>query len=231
MKLHLKQITAPKTWIVPRQRRRFILRPRPGGHPVELGLPLGLIIRDVLQYVSTTAEAGKLLQAQEVLIDGRRRTDPHFHVGLFDVLSFPRLKKNYRLVLDGKGRVVIREIPAAESSLKPCKVIGKTVLKKGQIQYNLHDGKNIIVKENIKEKANVGDTFVLHLPQLSVQSILPLQPGMLVFLTKGKHSGQLGRLQELRGTEARYLIDQTPVETAKAYLFVVGEKTAVATVT
>ena len=42
-----------------------------------------------------------------IRIDGRVRTNPKFPLGLMDVLSFPKLKKNYRCLIDVKGRFVV----------------------------------------------------------------------------------------------------------------------------
>ena len=96
MKRHLKSIAAPKSWILPRIRGKFTLRPQHSGHPYAAGLPLGLLMRDTLKQAATMAEVRKLLATREVLVDGRRRKDHRFLVGLFDVLSFPALSKNYR---------------------------------------------------------------------------------------------------------------------------------------
>jgi len=130
------------------------------------------------------------------------------------------MKKDFRLVMDGKGRLTISEIDANENSLKICKIVGKTALKGGKVQYNLHDGKNLLTKE----KAKVGDTLLIGLPKLEVKKILPLKIGVKVFLTKGKHAGSVGTLKEIRGKEAIYSVDGKDIETAKAYLFVVGDK-------
>jgi small subunit ribosomal protein S4e len=45
-----------------------------------------------------------------LLVDGRIRKDPKFPLGLMDVLSIPRIKKNYRVLIDVKGRFVLNEI-------------------------------------------------------------------------------------------------------------------------
>lgn len=246
MKRHLKSIAAPKSWILPRIRGKFTLRPQHSGHPYAAGLPLGLLMRDTLKQAATMAEVRKLLATREVLVDGRRRKDHRFLVGLFDVLSFPALSKNYRVVLDVKGKIVIREIPATETSLKPGKIMGKTMLTGGKIQYHLHDGKNIGATTGL---AAVGDTLLLMLPALAVKQVLPMTPGARIFLMGGKYQGSTGILREIKGKLVRYIVTATTpatastpaiapttaavagntIETAKEYVFVVGaagEKTA-----
>lgn len=220
MKNHLKLVAAPKTWFVRRKTKVFTLRPSPGAHSLEYGMSLGLLLRDELKLASTMGEARKIVNSKEVLVDGVARTNHRFIVGLFDVLSVPKLKKQYRMLLDKKGRLRLAEINAKESSVKLAKVVGKTALKGGKLQFNLHDGRNIISDA----KAQVGDTFVVSLPGVKVTKILPSKKGAKVFLIKGKHAGDVGVLKEIKGVEATYTMGGADVNTAKAYLFVVGDK-------
>ena len=222
MKNHLKLIAAPRTWFMPRKTNVFTIRPNPGAHSLEYGLPLGLLLRDELKIASTTSEVRKIVNSKEVLVDGVARTDHRFMVGLFDVLSVPKLKKQYRMLLDKKGRLTLREINTKEAALKLVKVVGKNALKGGKIQFNLHDGRNIVSDA----KAKVGDTFVISLPVVSVTKILSVKKGSKVFLIKGKHAGDVGVLKEIKGMEATYTVDGADVDTAKDYLFVVGDKDA-----
>lgn len=219
MKNHLKSRAAPKTWMLGRKRNAFTLCPTGSGHPRDLGLPLGLILRDVLKQASTTNEIRKLLNTTEVLIDEQRRKDYRFQVGLFDVLSIPALKKKYRLSLDRKGRIIVKEVQGTDI-LKPCRIIGKRVLPQGKIQYNLHDGKNLISEITAK----VGDTLLLRLPGNQVEDIYPLQTGATVFFIKGKHSGELGALKEIKRKEVVYVAEGKEVQTAKQYAFVLGKQ-------
>ncbi|MEK6939870.1 MAG: 30S ribosomal protein S4e [Nanoarchaeota archaeon] len=222
MKNHLKLIAAPKTWFVPRKTKVFTLRPSPGAHSLEFGMPLGLLLRDELKLASTMSEARKIVNSKEVLVDGLARNDHRFMVGLFDVLSVPKLKKQYRMLLDKKGRLRLAEINAKEASVKLAKIVGKTALKGGKIQFNLHDGRNIVSDA----KAQVGDTFLVHVPDAKVAKIFPAKKGSKVFLIKGKHAGDVGVLKEIKGVEATYTVDGADVDTAKEYLFVVGDKDA-----
>ncbi len=222
MKRHLKRIAVPRTWAINRKKRVFIVRPKPGAHSLEMGLPLGVIIRDNLKLAGTISEVKKLLNNNEVLIDGKRRKDHRFIVGLLDILSFPSLNKYYRLQLDQKGKIILTEISKDESQTKICKIAGKRVLIKGKLQFNLHDGKNIVDKLDAK----VGDSLIVELPSFKVKKVLPLKSGMTIFLTQGKHIGDVGVLKEIKGIEAKYTVAGKEIETAKGYLFVVGEKEA-----
>ena len=59
--------------------------------------------------------------------------------------------------------------------------------------------------------------------KLEVKEILPLSEGATVFLTKGKHSGDVGTLKKLNVREAIFSKENKDVGTAKGYLFVVGK--------
>tara|TARA_Y100000310_G_scaffold278642_1_gene297206 strand:+ start:22568 stop:23242 length:675 start_codon:yes stop_codon:yes gene_type:complete len=223
MKNHLKRIATPRTWIIDRKQNTFIMRPKPGAHPLDMGMALGVILRDKLAIGSTLSEIKKILNSKEILVDGKRQKSPRLIVGLFDVISIPG--KNYRLSLDTKGRIIVKDINDKEAKLKTCKVTGKTMMAGGKTQLNLHDGKNIITTEKVK----VGDSLLLQLPDQKIQKVLPLNPGSTVFLTKGKHAGRSGSLKELQKDEAIFVHDKQEIETAKKYLFVVGEKEALIT--
>ena len=220
MKNHLKRIATPRTWVINRAKNTFIVRPNPGAHSLEMGLPLGIILRDKLHLASTMNEVKKILNNNHIMVDGKRRKDHRFTLGLFDILSIPTLKKNYVTALDSKGNIVVREITESEAGMKIVKIVGKTILPKGIVQYNLHDGKNIVSDT----KAKVGDCFMLSLPKLEIKETFPLKEGMTVLLTSGKHAGSIGSLKELKGTEATYLVDDKEVATVRRHLFVIGDK-------
>ena len=219
MKNHLKRIATPRTWIIDRKRSVFITRPNSGAHKFEAGISLGVILRDNLKLASIMSEAKKILNNNEILVDGKRRKDHRFIVGLFDVLSVPKIDKHYRVVFNKKGKILISEIDLKESKMKVCKVMGKTILPKGKIQLNLHDGKNILSDVSVK----VGDSVVLSLPNLKIKEVLPLTEGVTVFLTKGKHAGDVGKFKHFRDEEAIYVLDGKEIETAREYLFVIGK--------
>jgi len=253
MRNHLKRLTSPKTWTINRKtKRRFIIKPASGPHTQNTSLPLGIIIRDFLKYTSTLRETKKLLNNKQILIDGKRRKNPRLPVGLFDVLSFSDLKETFRVLLDKKGRLILKKINSQENNLKPCKIIGKKTLSK-KLQLNLHDGRNVLVDK--KFKGNVGDTALISLPDQKILSsegkklskkglenlkdsqkgleklktsqikeIFELKKDAFVFLTKGKRAGDSGLLQEIKENLVTYQKDGKNIETLKKYIFVLGNK-------
>ncbi len=224
MKNHLKRIAAPRRWHIDRKANTFTTRPKPGAHPLDQGLPLNVILRDIVKIAASTSEVKKILNNNEILVDGKRRKDHRFIVGLFDVVSFN--KSQYRVALDAKGRLSLIEIPATEKTKKVCKVTGKSILKGGKIQLNLFDGKNILTSE----KVSVGDSVLIELPSCKITKVFPLKEGATIYLQRGKRSGDSGTLKTLNDKQAVYESNGKDVETLKEYLFVIGEKKAEVTI-
>jgi len=200
-----------------RKGAKINLRPNPGAHNLNQGLALGFVLRDLLKLASTMGEVEKLLNNNEVLVDGNRKKNRKEIVGLFDRITVTALNKYYTLNLDFKGRLVAEELTAKDAEFKTCKVVGKTAIKGGKLQFNLYDGKNIITDK----KAKVGDSVILSLPSLEIKEILSLKEGAKVFLTKGKRAGATGKLKSLEGETAKYTNEAgEEIETTKKYLYV-----------
>ncbi|MCK4589278.1 MAG: 30S ribosomal protein S4e [Nanoarchaeota archaeon] len=219
MKGYLKRNYTPATWLIRRKEKKFIIKPNPGAHAMEFGLPLNIVLKD-LGYGKTSRDVRNILHKKDVLVDGKKRKDPKYIIGIMDVLSFPEVKKNYRIILDKKGRLIVKEISEEESKVKISKVVGKTVLGKGKIQLNLHDGKNILTET----KAKVGDSLLLELPSLKIKEVLELKKGAQIYLLKGNRAGSQGVLQEIEGKKIIFEKDKEKIETSKAYALVIGGK-------
>ena len=142
---HLKRLAMPRSWPLPRKTTVWVTRPTPGAHALELCMPLTLVIRDVLGMAKTAREVRFILHNELAMIDGRVVKDTRRGVGLMDVLTLG--EDNYRCVLDHNGRLQYRPISADEASWKVCRIEGKTTIKGGRTQLNLHDGRNIIVDD------------------------------------------------------------------------------------
>ena len=220
VKNHLKTLAAPRTWPINRRLRKFITRPDPGPHKLRFGLPLNYILRDILRYSDTSKEGRKILLNKEIQIDGIVRKNFRFIVGLFDTIRIEKSKKYFRLLLNKKGKLDLIEIEEEESKFKPCKIIGKQILKKGTTQINLYDGKNQILD---KDDYNVGDTVIVNLPDSKIKKHLKLEKGAVVFFTGGKHIGYTGEVEDIRKDKIIYKSDDgDSVETLKKHAFVIG---------
>lgn len=222
---HLKRMATPKTWHINRKNSKFITKPSAGPHSAQISVALGVLIKEILNYASTTREVKKILNSGNVKVDGKTRKDFRMPVGIFDTVEFAT-GKHFRMILNRKGKLDTAEISKDESSTKPAKITGKTMLK-GKIQLNLYDGKNRLVE---KGDYNVGDTVVLSLPDQKVQKHLKLQKKSTIFLTSGKHVGETGKIEDIAGSKIIYKDNNGElVETLKEYAFVIGEDKPVIT--
>ena len=219
MKRHLKRLAIPKSWLVKRRGITFITKPNPGPHPMKLGLPLNSIIRDVLGIAKNSKEVKKILYASEVLIDGIRRKELKFPVGIMDVIEFKKSNEYFRVVLK-KGKIKLIPIDKKEATIKPCRITGKNKVK-GKTQLNLYDGKNILIE---KDDYKVGDTIIIALPKQEIKEHIKLEKGCFIYLIGGKHSGDTGKIEGIISNKITYKGESEEIiETLKKYVFVVGK--------
>lgn len=230
MSKHLKRYFAKKTWKIKRKGIKFITKPSPGPHKTEMSLPLNVILRDILKYANTNREVKFIIENKNVAVDGVRRKDYKFPVGLFDVLSLSEIDEHFRIILDNKGKINLIKIKKDESMLKPCKITGKRSAK-GKTQLNLYDGKNMIVT---KDDFKVGDTVLITLgnKNFKIKESIKLDKNSLIYLTGGKHIGQIGRVQDIIGNRIIYKTESGEViETLKKYAFSIGKEKSLVTLT
>jgi small subunit ribosomal protein S4e len=155
-------------------------------------MPVSLVIRDVLGLAKTSREVRFILHNELAKIDGRIVKDTRRGVGLMDVLSLG--EEHYRCVLDHNGRLRYRTISADEAAWKICRIEGKTTIKGGQTQLNLHDGRNIIVDD--PSQYNTGDSLKLGLPEQSIVDHIRFGEGTRCYLIGGGHVGSTADVKE-----------------------------------
>lgn len=222
--MHLKRISAPRDWAINRKERVFIARPMPGPHGLDSCITLIHLIKDLLSQARTKKEVKYILSNKKVLINKVPRNDHRFPVGIMDIVEVPELKEKYILLFDQNGRLALN--PVADSSTKLSKIIGKTVIKKGKIQINLDDGRNIILDKN---NYSVGDTLVFDLENKKIKSHLKLDKDAIIYLVGGSYKGKTGTLQKIEEKEGSedsriiFLMDKELHTTSKKYAFVVGK--------
>lgn len=188
-------------------------------------MPLNMVLKDILKCAQTTKEVRYILEKKQVLIDGVRCQEYKTPVGLFDVVSLPDINAHYRMIINGQGKIDAISVPTDEAGVKPCRVMGKTVLGKGKWQLHLSGGRNVLLQ---KPDYHVGDTVMLALPTQEIKQHLRFQEGMLVYLTGGKHIGETGIIEHIDGNKVQVKSDHTAYETPKHYVFVLGkEKSAI----
>jgi len=190
---HQKRIASPKSWPIPRKTHTWTVKSRPGPHSAKYGLPLLIVIRDLLGFADNAREATRILNEGNVLVDGKVRKDHKYPVGIFDVISIPKLDKQYRVLLDAKGKFNLHELePGVTRKLN--KIRNKTILKGGTLQLNLNDGTNKVVDREY----NTGDSVILSIPGKEIVDRIEFEEGNLVMVVGGAHSGEVGKIKKIQ---------------------------------
>ncbi|MBU2561297.1 MAG: 30S ribosomal protein S4e [Nanoarchaeota archaeon] len=221
VKNHMKRIAAPRTWRINRKESKYITRPKPGPHKLQHGMPLSVVIRELIKFAKTAKDAKQILKTKDVFVDKRKRDDERYPVGLMDIIEFPQLEDYYRMLLDGKGKIAAIKATAKEANTKLSRIESKTKVKGGKTQLNLFDGRNITVD---KDDYKVGDTVQLSLPEQKILDHLKLEKGALLMLIGGKHSGTIAKIEDISKNVITLRSSKNQkFETLKRHAFVVGK--------
>lgn len=197
---HLKRIAMPKSFPLRRKgREKFIVSSIGNAREV----PLLLILRDICKVAKTRKEAKTLLNAGEILANGKKVSDERLSMHLFDTLSIKKLAKHYRIILKN-NKFSIQEISEKESHTRTCKIINKKILSKGKVQLNLDNGYNII--SDLKAAAN--DSVILDFQTGKITRHLPLREKMHVEIIGGSHTGVKGIINRIEGSKAEIKIKE-----------------------
>jgi small subunit ribosomal protein S4e len=220
---HLKRLRMPKTWPLTRKGEKFVVTPSPGPHAKMECMPLRVILRDLLGFASNAKETREILSKGNLLVDKKPRASSRFPIGIMDVIEIPDAKKHFRMIITSSG-LDIHEIPESEATKKLCKIEGKTTLKKGLQQLNLHDGRNILVK---KDAYKVGDSITISIPDQKILKHHRLEKGAYCLITSGRNIGTQGRIKEIE--EKQHMLEKSTVtidtpkgdiKTLRGYVFI-----------
>lgn len=227
VKRHLKRLVAPKSWKIKRKGITFITRPNPGMHSKKNSTSINVVLRDMLSYTKTTRDIKMILADKGILVDKIQIKDHKFSVGVMDLIEMPKINKCFRILLNKKGNIYPVEIKGDETKIKLCKIVGKSVIKKGKIQLNLNDGKNIIIDKN---NYNTGDTLVIEVPEQKIKEHLKFEKGACVYLSGGKHKGESGIVDEIKNSIIKVKPESgESFETSKKLAFVIGKEKPIIT--
>jgi len=221
----LKRRAAPRAWTIPRKGTKWVKRTGPGPHAQDQSIPLLLVLRDIRHMVESAREARILLRTGAVRVDGKVAKDLERGLGLMDTLSFAApLDAHFRVVKNGRGKLVLVAIPSAEATVKIGRVRFKHAVRKGQVEVTLHDGRNLLVPST--SAYHVGDSLKLEVPSQKVVDHIPLAAGVLAYVAGGSHVGELARVErvEVRNSSQPNLVHfKEGFSTVKEYVFVVGQ--------
>jgi small subunit ribosomal protein S4e len=189
----IKRQLAPTFWAIKRKEGQFVMRVNPGPHPGKRAYPLGMVLRDVLKVATTGYEVDRILKADKVRVDGVKRRDPNFAIGLMDVLELA-MGQAYRMVPKNGVSLSPIAIEEPEKGLKLIKITSKTSIRGKRMQYGFHDSKTLISDQNLK----VGDSCVVSLPEINITSHIAFEKGATALIITGENAGAVGKIEDIQ---------------------------------
>ena len=220
---------APLFWGIHRKNKRFAITVRPGSHPKNRSIPTAILLRDVLNVVTTLREAKSVIYNGKVTIDGIIRKSLHHSIGLMDVVELQGISDVYRLVPTHNHTLQPIKIEIDEKSKKIVKVTSKTTIKGKKTQLGFHDGRTIIAENDV----NVGDSCLIQIPEQKILDVIKLEKDSLVIVTRGVNTGQIGHINNINeatftlSKRINVTIDKKKFEMPANLVIVVGKENPV----
>jgi small subunit ribosomal protein S4e len=183
-------------------------------------------------FARNLKEVKQILHQNDVIINGRPCRDAKMGIGIFDILSLPKINKFYRILRDKNGRHVSIEIDAEAAKTRLCKVKNKTTIAGGKVQLNMRDGANLLADNTYK----AGDSVVLSLEpetRFKIVDHFPFAVGNMAMVIGGRHSGKVARIVDIvkmPGSVPNKIILEDEVTTTRfdtisPYIYMVGRQT------
>jgi len=227
MSNHQKRLSVPNSWPIERKTETFTVKADAGPHG-EAGVPLLIVLRDVLGYVDSRKEARFALDQDQVLINGDPESDETRPVGMFDILAFTEREEFYRVFPGEGGRLALTPIDEDSAQSKLGKIVGKQFVPGGDLQLTLHDGETLLVSEDAPYEGN--DSVVVENDSEEIVAHFEYEAGALVTAVDGQHAGEIGTIEEIQVTpgsaENNVRIereDGSIIETIQEYVVVIDE--------
>ena len=202
---YLKRQKAPKNWPIKRKGTTYVVTPN---FDTKKGIPVLIILRDILQVAQNRKDVKKIIHAKHLLLNNKPVKDEKNNVVLFDTLSILPTKKFYCMGLSDKGKFDVKEIDAKDVGQKIAKIINKKIIKGKKIQLNLSDGTNFLSDL----KCDVKDSVLINLLEKKIETIIPLKEKTKAIIFEGKHAGEIGTVHKLKDKTAEVKIGDKNVE-------------------
>lgn len=188
--MYLKRHKIPKKWPIPRKGTTYVVRPSSN---LKNGIPVLIILRDMLKIVQNRKELKKAIHLKKILVNNSQILNEKHSVLLFDTIEIVPSKKYYRVDLSKNGKFEIKEINKIETTKKISKVMNKKILRGKKQQFNLSDGRNFI--SDIK--CNINDSILINLESKKIEKCLPLNLKSKIIVFEGKHTGEKGSINKI----------------------------------
>lgn len=227
MSKHQKRLSVPKSWPIARKEQQYTVKAGAGPHG-ESGVPLLILLRDVLGYADSKKEARYALSQESVLVNGELPSDVRRPVGMFDIISFIEREEYYRVFPGAGGRLALTPIDAGDTDGKLGKVTEKHHVDGGRIQLGLHDGRTLLTDD---ESISCDDSIVIATEGDEILAHFSYEEGALVTAVQGRHAGEIGTIEEItvtpgsspNGVTVAQSNDGDGFETVEEYVVVIDE--------
>ena len=194
MSKHQKRLSVPDSWPVERKTAKYTVKASAGPHG-EDGVPLVILLRDVLGYVDSTREAKYATNEGNILVNGEPVSDVRRPIGMFDILAFEEREEYYRVFPDEGGRLALTPINAEDADGKLGKIVDKRQVSGGATQLQLHDGRNLRVEDGGDYSGN--DSIVIGFEDGGILAHFVYEEGALVTAVRGQHAGEIGTIETI----------------------------------
>ena len=226
MSNHQKRLSVPNSWPVERKTATFTVNAGAGPHGAA-GVPLLVLLRDVLGYVDSKKEARYALNQDSVLVNGDAISDERRPIGMFDIIAFTEREEYYRVFPDEGGRLALTPIDAASADSRLGKIVNKEQVSGGAFQLTLHDGTNVRTDDASEYATN--DSLVIDNESKEIVAHFVYEEGALVTAVDGQHAGRIGTVEEIDitlGSGSNTVAvdgDDESFETVESYVVVIDE--------
>ncbi|KAF3612683.1 40S ribosomal protein S4 [Capsicum annuum] len=159
LKKHLKRLNTPKHWILDKLGGTFAPKPSSGLQKSKKCFLLIIILQKRLNYALKYREVISILTQQQVLVDGKVRTDKTYPAGFMNVVSIPKTNESFRLFYDTKGRFRIHSLGDEESKFKICKAndtIKMDLESNKTVDFIKFDIGNVVMVTGGRNKGRIG---------------------------------------------------------------------------
>jgi small subunit ribosomal protein S4e len=151
-----------------------------------------------------------------------------------DLLGYAQdMREAKRILQQGDvsvDHVTRKDYKYAAGLIKLLRIQGKSWVRGGRLQLNLHDGTNVVLPGSDSPKYSVGDVIQMSLPDKEVKDHMKMEPGNAAIVSGGKNSGELGKIEKVEkgtGTQpnlATVSVGDREFQTLEEYIFVLGRK-------
>ena len=226
MSNHQKRLSVPNSWPVERKTETYTVKAGAGPHG-EDGVPLLVLLRDVLGYVDSKKEARYALNQDSILVNGDAISDERRPIGMFDIIAFTEREEYYRVFPDEGGRLALTPIDSESAGSRLGKIVNKEQVSGGDFQLTLHDGTNVRVED--ASEYSTSDSLVIDNESKEIIAHFVYEEGALVTAVDGQHAGQIGTVGEIDvtlGSGSNTVTvenDDDGFETVESYVVVIDE--------